>query len=241
MSNAVTPLSAELRSELREIADEIDRRNFDSAAKKLRALTDPMGPPISVYATERGPGGARLVTREVPLQTLVDEMVGVVRRPHNVAATRAELAAAKAEIDRLTAAPATVGGLLATAPAGSIVEWRDAHARWRQCRIGFELGDPVWCDRAWVGSRWRGWCAWMGVDVDAFVEPARLVPADQTDADPATRGPIGGAPDWSCPRRTCGGRMEGGEFFEGATNRCTRCGGEATFTGSGWQAIGGGR
>lgn len=71
---------AKLRAELREIADEIERRNFASAATKLRALTYPKGPPINVYATERGPGGARLVTREVPLQTLVEDTLAGVRR-----------------------------------------------------------------------------------------------------------------------------------------------------------------
>lgn len=80
--------------------------------------------------------------------------------------------------------PATVGGMLATAPVGSIVEWRGDDGAWIRCVVG-EQRASVWYRNGWSNVGYR-------VDlVDDIRLPARIVPADQADADPATRGPIG--------------------------------------------------
>lgn len=77
----------------------------------------------------------------------------------------------------------TVGELLATAPLGSTVEW--FHAGWCQAQLharGLRF--------RWLSD--HGWNAWVvGVIGSAsFRLPARLVPADQADADPESRGPL---------------------------------------------------
>ena len=96
---------------------------------------------------------------------------------------------------RAIAAPrvATVGELLATARERGIVEFHEG-SWWMQLTV---FGGIV---------RWRvhdvddGWhpyiddpSSWHCDEFVAFwmAKPARLVPADQADADPSTRGPIG--------------------------------------------------
>ena len=92
-----------------------------------------------------------------------------------------------------TAAPPTVGGLLATAREGDIIEF-DEGSWWMQVMA---FGGVV---------RWRvhdadanGWhpyiddpSSWHCDELVAFwlTKPARLVPPDIADLDPATRGPL---------------------------------------------------
>ncbi len=96
------------------------------------------------------------------------------------------------EVRKLAAArkPPTVGGLLATAPVGSIVEYHPifAPASWWQskCDDAGEVLTRLYLPRA-NGTTWTGW---QSANVPPRV-PARLVPADQADLDPSTRGPIG--------------------------------------------------
>ncbi len=98
-----------------------------------------------------------------------------------------------AELRRATAAPPTVGGLLATAREGDIIEF-DEGSWWMQVMA---FGGVV---------RWRvhdadanGWhpyiddpSSWHCDELVAFwlTKPARLVPPDIADLDPATRGPL---------------------------------------------------
>ncbi len=93
-------------------------------------------------------------------------------------------------VDGRASQPATVGGLLATAPVGSIVEWLDGDGDWNQAVV--RVDDRIPC----AMHRWRmagRWCQYGGFD-DAGRHlrlTARLVPAHLADADPASRGPIG--------------------------------------------------
>ncbi len=84
-----------------------------------------------------------------------------------------------------TAAPPTVSDLLRVLP---VVEWRDRNGHWHQSRA-----DKT---RYWSRElvRWTGWVASAHLDEHALsLLPARLVPAFDADADPATRGPIDGS------------------------------------------------
>ena len=104
-------------------------------------------------------------------------------------AARADAAEAELSEAKTIAAPrvATVGELLATAPVGAIVECQVMRA-FRQVRA----------NRAWFEQRWSAsdgsWSDWYSLSYQigqaAFRLPARLVPADQADADPSTRGPL---------------------------------------------------
>lgn len=89
--------------------------------------------------------------------------------------TRAKAVAAHAE-------PPTVADLLRMLP---VMEWCDADGWCRQA-----MGDGS--SRCWWPDAAR-WSPWDGVvDEDNGPLPARLVPASEADAAPATRGPIGG-------------------------------------------------
>lgn len=79
----------------------------------------------------------------------------------------------------------TVGGLLATAPVGSIAETGDGV---QYCFVTGPRPRPR--ARVWMDGEWNPWAQTTLIG-HYFHEPARLVPADQADADPATRGPIG--------------------------------------------------
>ncbi len=97
-------------------------------------------------------------------------------------------------LDGRASKPATVGGLLATAPVGAIVEWLDGDGDWNQAVALVDDRIPCAMHRWWMAGRW---CQYGGFD-DAGRHlrlPARLVPAHLADADPATRGPIGEVPD----------------------------------------------
>lgn len=87
-------------------------------------------------------------------------------------------------ISDATAARGTVGGLLATAPVGAIVEWsRDG--RWRRSFAG---ATPL------RSARWSAPWGWSGMafelDAAELREHARLVPPDLADLAPSTRGPL---------------------------------------------------
>ena len=104
---------------------------------------------------------------------------GGLRRDHCLAA---------AERLRAIAAPrvATVGELLATAPVGSIVEYLDADGDiWHQV----EFNATMTAHRRRIDS-WDGWKL-RDMPMRELRQRARLVPADQADLDPSTRGPIG--------------------------------------------------
>ena len=79
-----------------------------------------------------------------------------------------------------TGGPFTVADLLRVLP---VVEWRDDAGWWRQGAAD-NSSRWWWADLA----RWSLW----GASVADPDRPARLVPASEADADPATRGPIGG-------------------------------------------------
>lgn len=84
------------------------------------------------------------------------------------------------------AAPSTVGGLLATAPVGSIVEYLDADGDiWHQV----EFNATMTAHRRRIDA-WGGWKL-RDMPMRELRQRARLVPADQADLDPSTRGPIG--------------------------------------------------
>lgn len=92
-------------------------------------------------------------------------------------------------ISDATAARGTVGGLLATAPVGSIVEWMAGEFRgqsWRRVVVG---SDPVNVS-CWlaVAERWSDYA--VPIASSSFGMPARLAPAHLADLDPATRGPL---------------------------------------------------
>ena len=126
---------------------------------------------------------------ELDRATVADHLTAERFVKESVANLRASIAA---EIDRARAegraespaAPATVGGLLATAPAGSVVEWMDDGSWYR-------YSDSLWVD---YWSTFEG--RWLPDDGPVWPSilrlPARLVPAAEADADPASRGPIGG-------------------------------------------------
>lgn len=89
-------------------------------------------------------------------------------------------------IDGRASQPATVGGLLATAPLGSIVECETAGVMC-QARMSVDVDGEEWIEfRKWFGA-WRAWHS----GAPPLRYPARLVPADEADLDPSTRGPIG--------------------------------------------------
>lgn len=83
-----------------------------------------------------------------------------------------------------TGGPFTVADLLRVLP---VVEWQDPDGYWHQNRP-----DKT---RYWARGlgRWTGWTASVHLDELVLSSlPARLVPVSEADADPATRGPIGG-------------------------------------------------
>lgn len=94
-------------------------------------------------------------------------------------------------IREATATPTTVGGLLATAPAGAIVEAKNA-IQWVQFRIAGGTEESAW--RGWWWANGGEWLEWQPVDNDLDVEgirqPARLVAAAICDASPESRGPL---------------------------------------------------
>ena len=118
----------------------------------------------------------------------VSRIVGrsCVTLPDALVAVREAMARKDAEIARLRASASTVGALLATAPEGSIVEWKDDD-EWQ--RVDKRIG-PGYVEWWWTydGGRWVPDDGYMLLF--ALGLPARLVPADQADVDPATRGPI---------------------------------------------------
>lgn len=85
------------------------------------------------------------------------------------------------------ATPSTVGGLLAAAPVGSIVEFVDC-AFWYQARV--HVDDSVeWYEmrrRHATDARWMPWKR----GIPPVRPSARLVPAAEADADPNQRGPL---------------------------------------------------
>lgn len=103
---------------------------------------------------------------------------GSVRRDHCLAA---------AERLRAIAAPrvATVGELLATAPVGSIVEYLDADGDiWHQV----EFNATMTAHRRRIDS-WDGWKL-RDMPMRELRQRARIVPADQADLNPSTRGDL---------------------------------------------------
>jgi hypothetical protein len=93
-----------------------------------------------------------------------------------------EDAAMSPVVEAAPAKPPTVADLLRVLP---VMEWCDADGWCRQA-----MGDGS--SRCWWPDAAR-WSPWDGVvDEDNGPLPARLVPASEADADPATRGPIGG-------------------------------------------------
>lgn len=116
-------------------------------------------------------------------------------------ASRKRDAVAKVQALVEASQPATVGGMLATAPVG-LIEFRAAdeelHLFWQVVvREGaYGASDSLDC-RFWNVDEWEAWRAigdWR-FPASNYRRPARLVPADLADADPATRGPIGEVPD----------------------------------------------
>ena len=103
---------------------------------------------------------------------------------------RVKAAIARA-ISDATVARGTVGGLLATAPVGAIVEAKNA-IQWVQFRIAGGTEESAW--RGWWWANGGEWLEWQPVDNDLDVEgirqPARLVDAATCDASPESRGPL---------------------------------------------------
>ena len=103
-------------------------------------------------------------------------------------------------ISDATAAHGTVGGLLATAPVGSIVEFVDC-AFWYQARVNVD--DSVeWYEtrrRHATDARWMPWRR----GIPPVRPSARLVPAAEADADPNQRGPLLAATAPVCPGPDC--------------------------------------
>jgi hypothetical protein len=132
-----------------------------SLAAKLRALAAPRVATV---------GGLPPISDDA--QALIDGLVEANRPP---AGKRRTIA---------TAAPATVGGLLASSP---VVEWFAA-PDWWQMRF----------TTAGVETRWRHpraltWAPWArrGSMKPRMGFAARVVAAAECDVNPATRGPIG--------------------------------------------------
>lgn len=78
--------------------------------------------------------------------------------------------------------PATTGAVADLVASLPVVEYMPDGARWLQRR-----NDRV---RVWTDSEWTAAIYPSSVDDDRL--PALLVRAEDADADPATRGPIGG-------------------------------------------------
>lgn len=95
----------------------------------------------------------------------------------------APVAADASLVVETTGGPFTVADLLRALP---VVEWHDGHY-WRQ------TGPGNVCWRWWRShqARWSWWSNSQGEKIGEHSN-ARLVPASEADADPATRGPIGG-------------------------------------------------
>lgn len=84
-----------------------------------------------------------------------------------------------------TAARGTVGGLLATAPVGSIVECSFMRSHRQVRATGFESIEQRW----YADGAWSDWYS-LSYQFIAFQLPARLVPAAEADVDPSQRGPL---------------------------------------------------
>lgn len=125
-----------------------------------------------------------------------------------------------------------VGWLLATEQNGAIIEYeRDEPGKFAQIKIA---PGKLWRRRAWADGKWWAWCDVSVIDADVIKRPARLVPASEADADPASRGPIG--------RPVCSTCNDSHAMTIGdRTVMCTRCptpchacraGGNGPFCGS---------
>ena len=100
---------------------------------------------------------------------------------------------------RAIAAPrvATVGELLAKAPAGAIefcASAEESRLVWQVviCEGTYGASDSTDC-RFWNVDEWEEWRAigdWR-FPASNYRQPARIVPASEADRDPSTRGPIG--------------------------------------------------
>ena len=87
------------------------------------------------------------------------------------------------------ATPSTVGGLLAAAPVGAIVEADGGCAAWEQARVTVDDdGMEIPWRRRWMAS--KSWTTWRQGHPTAIRDFGRLVPASEADRDPATRGPL---------------------------------------------------
>ncbi len=107
----------------------------------------------------------------------------IVRIGNSLAKSIEPAADAPPVVDAAPAKPPTVADLLRVLP---VVEWRDASGWWRQA-----MADGS--SRCWRPDTAR-WSRWDGiVEEEEEALPARLIPASEADADPSTRGPIGGS------------------------------------------------
>lgn len=127
------------------------------------------------------------------LSLVRDDMASLSIVPQEMARARAAVAVDVLsrfldEVSRNKPATATLGELLATAPLGSFVEWHDPGEGGGWFRV--EVGHPT--SAKYIGDlgRWTGRGYTVNIATDLRL-PARLVPADQAELDPATRGEIG--------------------------------------------------
>lgn len=108
-----------------------------------------------------------------------------------IARLTAELAASRAVTPDVEASrPATVGGLLATACEGEIVEFVSPDGMYHQAVVaGGRLLSRRWQHAlSHSPGDWTLYAFWLD---GAYLRlPARLVPAAEADADPNQRGPL---------------------------------------------------
>ena len=106
----------------------------------------------------------------------------IVRIGNSLAKSIEPAADAPPVVDAAPAKPPTVADMLRVLSA---VEWRGSYGQWCQ------FSSSLVC-RQWNGKRWSPWTTFV-VSADDEASTARLVPASEADADPATRGPIDGS------------------------------------------------
>ena len=176
-----------------DVAGNDASRKRDAVAK-VQALVE-ASKPATVDITAAIKSVERIESNSKALDYSADYMAAIERVLSCLRAVAENGGPLTSAVDGGTSQPATVGGLLATAPVGSIVEWRvTCPDGWMRAIAG---------DRRPMGARYlmsdNGGGCWSkhtyAMMLDHLRAPGRLVPAHLADADPATRGPIGEVPD----------------------------------------------
>ena len=198
ITDAVADLRAEIARLTAEHRAEIDaeRAEADRAVADLRAEIDRLTaelaaaravpPDVDTAIIEAAEAACRVTSAEEASHlNRSNSEIADAKRDYSEQdkILRAAIARAIAEARQ----PATVGGLLATLdPHGDqVIEFDDGDIAPMQNALGPHIAHRMWCDGYWP-SEWED----SEVQHRWLAMPARLVPASEADADPATRGPL---------------------------------------------------